>query len=263
MMMMGTSPPPPPPFHGNNEFAPPPDQRPAFTFPPPAPPAPEPVYVVFDTPQFSDEFQNFDNQLTQFVETAGTGSLFTANFDFPVADRAFTGSVDFTLPGVATWLDASLTNGNQLPSWLHFDPVTGRFFGTPPIGFSGTLHVEVDAINADGKAVELILNITIGSPSADAGGRAGIAAALLQAPVDNGFAGVAASPEKGVWLVPHGEGGGADRSAGLPELGAGHARNGPLGKTALTDQLKAAGWHGLLLERSALLDSLRPPPATL
>ena len=264
MMMMGTSPPPPPfspPFTGNNEFAPPPDQPPGFTSPPPPPPAP--VYVVFDTPQFSDEFHNFVDQLTQFLDTAGTGSLFTANFDLPVADRAFTGHFDFTLPAVATWLDASLTSGNPLPSWLHFDPVSGRFFGTPPAGFSGTLNVEVDAINADGKAVELILNITIGSPSADAGGRAGSAAALLQAPADNSVAGAAMPLEKGIWLTRHGDGVTVERHAALPGQPAANDREGALGKTALTDQLKAAGWHGLLLERSALLDSLRVPRAML
>ena len=168
-----------------------------------------------------------------------------------------------SLPDVATWLDASLTNGNPLPPWLHFDPVTGRFYGTPPAGFTGSFSVQVDAINADGKAVELILNITIGSPSADAGGRAGMAAALLQVPADNGFAGAAAPLEKGIWRVLDGDGVTADRHAEMPGFAASHARAGPLGKTALTDQLKAAGWHGLLLERSALLDSLREQRAML
>jgi hypothetical protein len=43
----------------------------------------------------------------------------------------------------------------------------------------------------------------------------------------------------------------------LPGRTAASDRDGPLGKTALTDQLKAAGRRGLQLERHSLLENLR------
>jgi hypothetical protein len=68
------------------------------------------------------------------------------------------GSFSFTVPagtfvdpdGDALTLSATLANGNPLPTWLHFDPATGTFSGTPGNADVGNLSIKVTA--SDGGA---------------------------------------------------------------------------------------------------------------
>ena len=68
--------------------------------------------------------------------------------------------VDFTLPpGIfgdddPLLIFASLSGGADLPAWLTFDAVTGRFTGTPPPNFSGTLAIRIEATDGLDSAVQ-------------------------------------------------------------------------------------------------------------
>ncbi|WP_316202812.1 MULTISPECIES: VCBS domain-containing protein [unclassified Bradyrhizobium] len=46
-------------------------------------------------------------------------------------------------------LEAVLSDGNQLPAWLHFDAATGTFSGTPPANFAGAVNVTVYASDGE------------------------------------------------------------------------------------------------------------------
>lgn len=52
-------------------------------------------------------------------------------------------------PGGLT-VQARQTNGQPLPSWLRFDPATGKFSGKPPAGWNKTLSLEVIVTDQDG-----------------------------------------------------------------------------------------------------------------
>lgn len=45
---------------------------------------------------------------------------------------------------------ATTQDGKPLPSWLKFDPATGKFQGTPPADFKGEVKVQVKVPQADG-----------------------------------------------------------------------------------------------------------------
>ncbi|SKC23340.1 Putative Ig domain-containing protein [Kosakonia radicincitans] len=68
------------------------------------------------------------------------------------------GSLSFTVPagtfvdpdGDPLTLSATLANGNPLPAWLHFDPATGSFSGTPGNADVGNLNIRITA--SDGSA---------------------------------------------------------------------------------------------------------------
>ncbi|HMM76515.1 MAG TPA: putative Ig domain-containing protein [Gammaproteobacteria bacterium] len=53
-------------------------------------------------------------------------------------------------PGTALSFEATLANGNPLPSWLRFDPATQRFTGAPPNGALGSYAVRVKATDPGG-----------------------------------------------------------------------------------------------------------------
>jgi Ca2+-binding RTX toxin-like protein len=81
-------------------------------------------------------------------------------------DEAFT----FTLPadtfadpdvGDVLTCSATLSNGDALPSWLTFDPVTMTFSGTPGNDDTGTLSLRVTATDMAGLSVSDIFDITV------------------------------------------------------------------------------------------------------
>jgi hypothetical protein len=71
-------------------------------------------------------------------------------------------------------LSATQADGRPLPGWLKFDPRTGRFEGTPPIAFEGTLSFKVVAKDAHGRVAVQVFKIVVSKDgqsgrSADAG----------------------------------------------------------------------------------------------
>ncbi|WP_457427387.1 Ig-like domain-containing protein, partial [Roseateles sp. P5_E7] len=56
---------------------------------------------------------------------------------------------------------ARQSNGQPLPSWLRFDPVTGRFEGTPPAGVTLKLSIEVTARDSQGRQATTHLDLDI------------------------------------------------------------------------------------------------------
>jgi hypothetical protein len=105
----------------------------------------------------------------------------------PLADRQVTegAAVDFTLPAgsftdvdsSALTLAATLANGGVLPSWLHFDAVTGHFSGTAPAG-AATVDVRVAA--SDGLATASdVFTLAVVPDDPGAGSSAGFAFANL------------------------------------------------------------------------------------
>jgi len=65
-------------------------------------------------------------------------------YSFTFAANTFT-----TQSGTLTY-SATLANNNPLPSWLHFDPATRVFSGTPAVGSSGDLEIKVSTTNGSG-----------------------------------------------------------------------------------------------------------------
>ena len=61
--------------------------------------------------------------------------------------------------------NATLAGGDPLPSWLHFDPATLTFTGTPPAGTLGTLGIVVRGSDGALDATTPV-TITIGNPAA-------------------------------------------------------------------------------------------------
>ena len=62
------------------------------------------------------------------VEPDGDVLFFKRSSILGIVDHRFL-SADYTV-------DAAMTDGSPLPSWLHFDPATMRFTGSPPVGMN-------------------------------------------------------------------------------------------------------------------------------
>lgn len=63
-------------------------------------------------------------------------------------------------------LSARMADGTPLPGWLRFDARTGRFEGTPPPGFEGTLSVRVTVRDSEGRVATQVFKLVV---SKDAG----------------------------------------------------------------------------------------------
>ena len=79
-------------------------------------------------------------------------------------------SVAFTLPagaftdpdaGDSLSYSASLANSNPLPSWLHFDPATGTFSGTPGNSDAGTVSVWITATDLAGASASSTFSLEV------------------------------------------------------------------------------------------------------
>jgi hypothetical protein len=87
--------------------------------------------------------------------------------DFRVPGDAFA----HTDPHAVVRLSATLASGEPLPAWLAFDRVGGRFSGTPPDDFGGTLDVRIVARDDHGlEAVTHVKLSFVRSPVRTAGG---------------------------------------------------------------------------------------------
>jgi hypothetical protein len=192
-----------------------------------------------------------------------------------VADAEFT----FALPrdafvGLATDSDisfsATLDDGTQLPPWLHFDPATGNFIGDPPPGFTGAFTLKVTVHDGSGHAATAVFHLNIRTPGRGAfdetrpspvqnallpgDGPIGDRTVPRHAAVTDHWQDALAVHRSGLDLAS----GGSARGLDTP-MGHGHDPGDahPIGKPGLLAQLRAAGGHGFLSERAALLDSVR------
>ncbi len=71
---------------------------------------------------------------------------------------------------------ANQSNGQPLPSWLRFDPLTGSFSGTPPAGWDKPLSIDVTVQDSMGHRGVTRLKLQVGPRSADAGHKTVVAA---------------------------------------------------------------------------------------
>ncbi|MGU9868739.1 putative Ig domain-containing protein [Kluyvera ascorbata] len=78
-------------------------------------------------------------------------------------------SLSFTVPagtfsdpdGDTLTLSATLTSGSALPTWLHFNPTTGTFSGTPGNADVGNLNIRLTATDPDNASVSTIFNLLV------------------------------------------------------------------------------------------------------
>ncbi|MBX3669337.1 MAG: putative Ig domain-containing protein [Rhodocyclaceae bacterium] len=82
-----------------------------------------------------------------------------------------------TDPSARTEVSATQADGSPLPSWLHFDPGTGRFSGTPPPGSPPSLDVKLNARDDHGNRASTQFAVQIGGAGSApaAGAAAGVA----------------------------------------------------------------------------------------
>jgi hypothetical protein len=83
-----------------------------------------------------------------------------------VAGRAITlqlpaGTFTHSDANAVVTLEVRLSDGRPLPSWLRFDPVTGRLQGQPPLGLTQRISIEVIARDAKGNRASSHLDIDI------------------------------------------------------------------------------------------------------
>lgn len=78
-------------------------------------------------------------------------------FSYQIAADAFT----YSGTTADLMLSATQSDGAPLPGWIKFDPRTGRFQGTPPLGFEGTLSFTVVARDARGHTVVQTFKVVV------------------------------------------------------------------------------------------------------
>lgn len=62
-------------------------------------------------------------------------------------------------------VSARQADGRTLPAWLSFNPVSGRFEGSPPPGFSGELRIQVIARDSQGREARTVFTLRVGRPA--------------------------------------------------------------------------------------------------
>ncbi len=284
---------PPPPTSGATGpvVAPPPGAPPAgLPPPPPLPPTPPPPpYLIYsfvlpsfisDSTPISDIFSTGPGGMPNFFvpEKFEFGSTFGADGSVMVADgHPFVFQVPRNAFAVAAGdrgisFTAALVDGRALPSWLSFDPKTGDFSGDPPAGAKGVYDIAVTIRDAQGHQATKVFRFTVG-PSQAALDRAPAATGALAATGVPAATGAPAATFATTERDPGASGRSPlslvidrDRLDDAAPLGAAIALGGadrpavsdapPVGKTAFSAQLRAAGRQGLLNDRQALLNSL-------
>ncbi|MCM2330977.1 MAG: VCBS domain-containing protein, partial [Pseudomonas sagittaria] len=93
-------------------------------------------------------------------------------------------------PQARVVLAAMQANGEQLPDWVVFNPLTGKFEVRAPAGFRGDVAVKVVARDSQGREVSALFRISVGEkPSTTTGnGRAGLSEQLRMAAKRPAFA---------------------------------------------------------------------------
>ncbi len=121
-----------------------------------------PSVSVLDSNTLSSPFDS-----TVRVESPGNSDVLLVNS--PIADLSVgSGSrISVQIPGDAfissgtIELSATQADGKPLPGWLKFNSSTGRFEGTPPLAFEGTLSFKVVARDAQGRVAVQTFKIVV------------------------------------------------------------------------------------------------------
>ena len=113
-------------------------------------------------------------QVTVMPQRAGAPDSLLANRPIPDQVLPNTGRVAFSVPADAfaqtnpdarVQLTAVQANGQPLPGWLHFNPQTGRFEGTPPPGLRSEVAIRLIARDAQGHEAVSVFKVRIGTPA--------------------------------------------------------------------------------------------------
>lgn len=99
-----------------------------------------------------------DHGIDNISVSPGSSMIFT------VPKNAFVDSAQ----NVQLTYKATLADGSPLPNWLHFNPTSGTFSGTPPEGEKGDLHIKVDARDSKGNEASTTFTVKNGTPVGDA-----------------------------------------------------------------------------------------------
>lgn len=81
-----------------------------------------------------------------------------SSFSYTVSAASFTDIDNPTLN-----YSAALANSSPLPAWLHFDPASRTFSGTPSGADAGTLEIRLTATDAGGLSASDIFSLTVGN----------------------------------------------------------------------------------------------------
>jgi hypothetical protein len=87
-----------------------------------------------------------------------------------------------TQEDAVVYLSARMSDGSPIPTWLHFDPSTGRFEGKAPAGTPPELTILVEARDHDGRHAETVFRIRLEKLPA---GRAGLSEQIRSAQRDS------------------------------------------------------------------------------
>ncbi len=113
-------------------------------------------------------------QITVMPQRAGAPDSLLVNRPIPDQVLPSTGRIAFSVPAdtfaqtnpdARVQLSATQANGQPLPSWLRFNPQTGRFEGTPPPGVRGELAIRLIARDAQGHEAASVFKVRMGGAS--------------------------------------------------------------------------------------------------
>jgi len=163
----------PPPFRPLVSTAPaaPVPAAPAPAAPVPAAPAPAAPVPAAPSPTGG----GFQVTSSPASVPAGQTGLFLAD-GIPDISTSSGGNVNFSIPAAAfahtdgnasVQLSAQQSDGQALPTWLKFDPATGKFSGTPPPGTNGDVAIKVLARDSTGKEAVAIFHVKVETPAPD------------------------------------------------------------------------------------------------
>jgi hypothetical protein len=128
--------------------------------------------VTRTTPQFSLSTPETQNYISFHSERSDAGSALHSGATLPQITLTTTRPFDFALPtgafiappGTSITVEARLADGRPLPSWLKFDPESGRFSGEPPPGQREALNVVVIARDTAGHQATLRIQMQFAAP---------------------------------------------------------------------------------------------------
>ena len=121
------------------------------------------IETALTEPAYTDELMlNFVDLVVQrnipLQSFAAVQGNVVVDFLIPADTFNFIGDID---ESNTITLSAIMLDGSALPDWLVFDANTGRFHGTAPEGFEGTLNIRIVAFDGEGRQVDTIVTINI------------------------------------------------------------------------------------------------------
>ena len=135
---------------------------------PPLPPVPQPVGTATGEP-VTPQAGRYVGLMSPDAARATSVPLLAQDVAAPVS--IITGqTIAFNLPpntfidanaGARLTVQASLTDGRPLPTWLSFNEANGSFQGTPPPGFTGVLNIQVVARDENGNSATAKLQVQV------------------------------------------------------------------------------------------------------